>query len=78
MFFFGIQCFNTLRTEGNRHNVKLSLGIIKQDVLRSIAPHSLMSGEYPASYPGAFTPGKTYISTHRTGGCVGPKTGLEL
>jgi hypothetical protein len=33
--------------------------------------------EWSVSYPGRFTPGKGASGTHWTGGCVGPRGGLD-
>jgi hypothetical protein len=38
---------------------------------------ALVGGEWSASRPGRFTPGKTAPGSHWTGGCVDPKTGLD-
>jgi hypothetical protein len=38
---------------------------------------ALVGGEWSASRPGRFTPGKRGPSTQCIGGCVGPRTGLD-
>jgi hypothetical protein len=38
---------------------------------------AVVGGEWSASRPGRFTPGERAPGTHRIGGWVGPRTGLE-
>jgi hypothetical protein len=38
---------------------------------------ALVGGEWSASRPGRFTPGERAPGTHRIGGWVGPRTGLD-
>jgi hypothetical protein len=38
---------------------------------------ALDGSEWPASRPGRFIPGETAAGTHRTGGWMGPKGGLD-
>jgi hypothetical protein len=38
---------------------------------------ALVGGEWPASRPGRFTPGKRDPGTHLIGDCVDPRAGLD-
>jgi hypothetical protein len=45
--------------------------------LRAFLTFSLVEGEWSASRPGRFTPRESALGTHRIGGWVGPRGGLD-
>jgi hypothetical protein len=45
--------------------------------LHAFLTSALDGGEWSASLPGRFTPGERTLSTHRIGGWMGPRTGLD-